>query len=90
MIDLKKGNTLAENYLDEIEKINKIKSQRQRYEKMILLASKWAKDEGRKNLTDGFNQYLSDLIWNYIEMYKPVPFKKKVLDFISNMNMFGR
>ena len=90
MIDLKKGNTLAENYLDEIEKINKIKSQRQRYEKMILLASKWAKDEGRKNLTDGFNQYLSDLIWNYIERYKPVPFKKKVLDFIANMNMFGR
>ncbi len=91
MIDFVKGAETAKFYLTEIEKINAIKSQRRRYEKMILLANKWANDiDERKNLTDGFNQYISELIWGYIDLYKPVPFKKKLKNFVANMNIYGR
>ena len=78
-------------YLDEVERISHLKSKRKRYKEMVDLSNKYLNDEETKaNLSDGYWQYMNELFLSYLEMYKPTSFKKKLINFVSNMNMFGR
>ena len=92
MIDLKEGIISVEYYLDEIERINAIKKKKKRYNDMIKLVNKWSSNDNKTkvNLTDGFIQYLNEMFYSYLEMYKPTSFKEKFINLESNMNMFGR
>ena len=60
-------------YLKECNKIMKIKSVKKRHKRMVALVNKWLKDENmRRKLSDGFIQYVSEVLMDSFD--KDYPF----------------
>ncbi|MCR5506667.1 MAG: hypothetical protein K6F04_02340 [bacterium] len=89
-MNMKSATEIVDFYLFEIESLDKIKSKSKRFDKLIYLTNKWANEEGRKFLSDTTNQYISELLVNYLEKYKTLTFKEKVQNFVKNFKFLGR
>ncbi len=89
-MNIKEGKDTAVFYLNEIEKINNIKSNNKRFKEMIALSNNWANEEKRVNITDSMNQYISERFAYCLGMYESLTFKGRIKNFVKNFNVFGR
>ena len=91
-MNLVKGTNCINRYVNEITKISDLKniSNLKRYKLLKKLASEWANEPDRNNITNLANQCISELLMSYLEIYKPLTFKGRLKRFIQHFNMFGR
>ncbi len=87
--NIEKGRECIEFYFDEIESIRskKFVSSAKIYDSFFKLSLKWLNDDKRCFLSATFDAYISEVLYNELEKYKPVPFKDKIRKLVKRIKI---